>query len=159
MTVSLRGLGVCSTYPDSITFGQSVECAFYPWSDTCKKLKEQADLQCAIYTGAIQKPPAPPFPIVPAEGLQPGLTTRDPQEIRDEIIARSNQEYVESVRRFMEERAAAADAAAKVDQQQCGMFTTWNAQAGACLFDPMRPAFLILAAAGIVAFVGFGKRR
>jgi hypothetical protein len=159
VTVNLRGLGVCSTYPDSITFGQSIQCAFDPWSDTCKKLKEQADLECAQYTGAISQPPMPPAPPVPTEGTQPGLTTRSAQEIQDEIIAKQTAEYQARVKAFMDAQAAAADAAAKVSQQQCGMFTSWNQVAGDCLFDPTRPAFLILALGGLAALFAFGRRR
>jgi len=111
-----------------------------------------------MYTGAIQKPPMPPAPAVPEEGLQPGLTTRTAEEIQDEIIERTNEEYQARVTAFINAQAAAADAAAKVEQQQCGLFTTWNAAAADCLLDPGRPAFLILAAVGIAALVAFGKR-
>jgi hypothetical protein len=94
--------------------------------------------------------------LTPAPG--PNLTG-DPQAITDEIIARSTAEYQATVAAFIDARAAAADAAAKVNQQQCGMFTAWNAQAGECLLDPTRPGFLILM--GLLAlgmFMAFGKR-
>lgn len=161
MTISLRGLGAtlpCTkAYPDSITFGESLTCAFAPWTDRCMQLKEQADLQCAIYTGAIQPPPKPAAPGVPDEGLQPGLTTRTAQEIQDQIIASANAEYQQRVQAWIDQQAASADAADRANQEQCGMFTSWNGQAGSCLLDLTSPGFL-LAAAAVAALMFFGKR-
>ena len=162
MTVSLRGLGATpctSSYPSSITFAESLECAFAPWTDTCKRLKSDADLECAIYTGEISKPPAPPVPAVPSGALTPGLDPRTPQEIQDEIIAGTNAEYQARVDAWIAYQAAQAEAAAQRDREACGTFSSLNAATGACNFDPSKPAFLLVIGIGLVALMILKKAR
>lgn len=172
MTVSLRGLGVtssggpgvpalrvCETYPANITFGESLECAFAPWTDTCMRVKERADLECAQYTGALPYPPALPAPGVPAEAwISAPSLSRDPQAVTDEMITAQDAKYKAQVQAFLDAQAAAIDAAAKANLKNCGLFSTWNDLAGSCLFDPSRAAFVFLAVGAVVALVAFGKR-
>jgi hypothetical protein len=141
MELSLRrapGLGMCSTYPDSISFGQSLQCAFNPWSDTCQRLKEQADLECAQYTGAIKLPPMPP-PVQPPEGATstgPGPTVNDPQAVNDQIAAQAAA-YRHAVQVYMEAQATENPP----NVPHCGPFSSLSA-AGECVMDLGQPIFI-----------------
>lgn len=131
MTVGLRGLGVCSTYPDSIGYTDMFACAMYPWTDNCKRLKEQAELECAQYTGAISRPPMPPALRAPDGSLIPAP---GPNVTGDPANAQISQQYAD----YQAAVAAWANQQVSVAESQvpnCGMFETLNPATGLCAFS------------------------
>lgn len=141
------GAGCEEQYPPSITFSQSMECAFLPYSATCKALKRRGQLECEMMAApppVAVKPPAGSDQTShsPSGGYIPG----EPGAIIDEQIGGAHQSTLDRLRDFFTVQA---------DQQQvlpcAGLFDVRNETTGECEIATALP----LVAVGIAAVAAF----
>lgn len=138
-------------YPPDITWSQSLECAFLPFSDTCVALKNVGQSQCRAL--AIGKPATVSPPVV---DTTPGSPTYGQAIGPDGQVVSSAAQAAA----LLNDQIADADAATKasvMNQVQgtaatlcqqlrvsCGLFTSANADCTECVFDATNPLFLLL---------------
>lgn len=145
----------CGDYPCDIGIWQGIKCGLDPWTTECEQLKEAADIQRGIRSGALTRPPSPPPVGLPTGALTPGTgptVNQDPTLAVNEIIDTQSEAYRAAVQNWADSQASGQCGAIKGEcaAKFFSAFVSPSKDCTECVFDWSKSGSLFLIGGGLL---------